>query len=119
MSEPFPEADRDIDADHLVETPQSLRDSDPEAPPMDRGSLATDRPLGAEKFGTTHSEEALGEPLDDRLAQEVPDVDEHDPVEDIVADDPGTFADDPGTFADDPGTFADDPGTFADDPASG
>jgi hypothetical protein len=88
----FPENERDVDADHLVETPETLRDSDPEAPPMDRGSEASDRPLGAEKHGTTHKEAAEGESLDERLAEEVPDVDAHDPVDDVVADDPATFA---------------------------
>jgi hypothetical protein len=90
----FPENERDVDADHLVETPESLRDGDPETPPMDRGSEATDRPLGAEKHGTTHAEAEEGEPLDDRLAEEVPDVGEHDPVDDVVADHPETFAQD-------------------------
>ncbi len=82
---------RDVDADHLVETPESLRDDDPEAPPMDRGSEASDRPLGAEKFGTTHAEAEQGESLDQRLAEEVPETGTHDPVEDVVADDPAAF----------------------------
>ena len=90
----FPENERDVDSDHLVETPESLRDSDPESPPMDRGSEASDRPLGAEKHGTTNAEAAEGESLDDRLAEEVPDVGAHDPVDDVVADDPATFAQD-------------------------
>jgi hypothetical protein len=90
----FTETDRDVDADHLVETPETLRDGDPETPPMDRGSEASDRPLGAEKHGTTHAEAAQGESLDERLAEEVPDVDAHDPVEDVVADDPATFGQD-------------------------
>ena len=34
-----------------------------------------DRPLGAEKHGTTHAEAQEGEPLDDRLSQEVPEDD--------------------------------------------
>jgi hypothetical protein len=76
MSEPFRERDHDTDADHMVETRESLQNDDPEAPPMDRGSQATDRPLGAEKFGTTHAEAEQGEPLDDKLAAEVPDVGE-------------------------------------------
>ena len=71
MSEPFPADDRDVDADHLVETPESLRDDDPEAPALDRGIEPTDRPLGAEKFGTTQAEAEQGEPLDQRLAEEV------------------------------------------------
>lgn len=75
MSEPFGEKSRDIDHDQLVETPESLQDEDPEVMPMDRGTEASDRPLGAEKHGTTHAEAQEGEPLDDRLAQEVPEDD--------------------------------------------
>lgn len=90
MSEPFGERSHDTDADHLVESPDSLRDDDPEAPPMDRGSEAADRPLGSEKFGTTHEEADQGESLDQRLSEERPD-DEHDPVDDVVADQPGAF----------------------------
>lgn len=75
MSEPFGEKTRDIDHDQLVETPESLQDQDPEAMPMDRGNAASDRPLGAEKHGTTNAEAQEGEPLDDRLAQEVPEDD--------------------------------------------
>ena len=95
-SAPYPEPGQDLphdtDADRLVETPETLRDGDPEAPPMDRGVEASDRPLGAEKHGTTHAEAAEGESLDDRLAEEVPDVGAHDPVDDVVADHPDTFA---------------------------
>ncbi len=81
----------DTDGDRLVETPESLRDEDPETPAGDRGSGAEDRPLGAEKFGTTHAEAEQGESLDQRLAEEVPDGDGHDPVDDVVADDPELF----------------------------
>lgn len=93
-SSQFTDTEHDTDADRMVETPESLRDGDPEAPPMDRGAEASDRPLGAEKHGTTHAEAEEGESLDDRLAEEVPDVGEHDPVDDIVADHPETFAQD-------------------------
>jgi len=89
-----PQPEQDLDGDRMVETTESLRDDDPEVMPMDRGIEATDRPLGAEKFGTTHAEAVQGESLDDRLAQEVPDTGEHDPVEDIVAAAPQTFAPD-------------------------
>lgn len=94
MSETFPPPDQhDADADHMVETPDSLRDDDPEAPPMDRGGEASDRALGAESFGTTHAEAEQGESLDQKLAEEEPDGDGHDPVDDVVADDPVTFGD--------------------------
>jgi len=92
MNEPDGMSEYDTESDHMVETPDSLRDGDPESPPTDRGSDASDRPLGAEKFGTTHAEAEEGESLDQKLAEEVPDIGAHDPVEDIVAEDPATFA---------------------------
>jgi hypothetical protein len=93
MSDRFSEDTQDeldADGDHLVETPETLRDDDLESA-FDRGSGASDRPFGAEKFGTTHAEAEEGESLDQRLAEEVPETGAHDPVEDIVADDPATF----------------------------
>lgn len=92
MSELSGMSEHDTESDHMVETPESLRDDDPETPPEDRGNDASDRPLGAEKFGTTHAEAEQGESLDDRLAEEVPEDGAHDPVDDIVADDPATFS---------------------------
>ena len=74
MTEPSGAPDTDLDHDHLVETAESLRDVDPEEMPMDRGDEPGDRPAAAEKFGTTHAEEAQGEDLDHRLAQEQPDT---------------------------------------------
>ena len=74
------------DPDHLVETPQTLRDDDTEAPRDDRGSGAEDHPLGVEKFGTTHAEAEQGESLDMRLAEEEPELGAHDPLDDIIAD---------------------------------
>jgi hypothetical protein len=91
MTEPFPDQSADVDADHMVETPESLRDDDPEAMPMDRGREASDRPLGADRFGTTPAEQQEGESLDQRLAEELPDVGEHDPIDDIVAEHPEEF----------------------------
>ncbi|NJP65609.1 DUF5709 domain-containing protein [Streptomyces spiramenti] len=41
---------------------------------MAEGYSPPERPLGVEKFGTTAAEEREGETLDQRLAQEVPDV---------------------------------------------
>ena len=96
MTEPFREDSQDTETDRMVETPSSLRDDDPESPIGDRGSGAEDRPLGAEKFGTTHSEAEEGESLDQRLAEEVPEGDGHDPVDDVVADNPTVFGDEDG-----------------------
>lgn len=92
MSEPDNLSEHDTESDHMVETPETLRDDDPEVMPMDRGNQASDRPLGSEKFGTTHSEAEQGAPLDMRLAEEMPEAGAHDPVDDIVADDPAVFA---------------------------
>ncbi|HSR23150.1 MAG TPA: DUF5709 domain-containing protein [Candidatus Eisenbacteria bacterium] len=91
MTEPFNELDRDLDHDRLVETPESLRDEDPEAMPLDRGLEAGDRPAAAERFGTTPREEAQGQSLDDRLSEERPDVGAHDPMDDVVASNPDAF----------------------------
>ena len=74
------------DPDHLVETPQTLQDDDTESPRDDRGSGAEDHPLGAEKFGTTHAEAEEGESLDMRLAEEEPEIDAQDPLDDILAE---------------------------------
>jgi len=74
MTQPFDTPERDLDRDPLVETPESLRDVDREAMPLDRGREPGEGPAGAEKFGTTHAEEVEGEDLDHRLAQEEPDV---------------------------------------------
>lgn len=40
---------------------------------LDAGYSPPERPLGATKYGTTAAEQHHGEPLDQRLAQEVPD----------------------------------------------
>ena len=92
MTEPSNLSEHDTESDHMVETPETLRDDDPEVMPMDRGNSVSDRPLGSEKFGTTHSEAEQGAPLEARLAEEMPEVGAHDPVDDIVADDPAVFA---------------------------
>ncbi|MFF5187592.1 DUF5709 domain-containing protein [Streptomyces sp. NPDC000345] len=41
---------------------------------LDEGYSPPERPLGVEKYGTTAAEQHDGETLDQRLAQEVPDV---------------------------------------------
>jgi hypothetical protein len=74
MTEPFGGPERDRHTDHLVETPESLRDDDPEAMPLDRGREPGEGPVAADSFGTTSAEEATGEDLDHRLAQEEPDT---------------------------------------------
>ena len=74
MTEPFSGPERDRHSDHLVETPESLRDDDPEAMPLDRGREPGEGPAAADSFGTTSAEEAAGEDLDHRLTQEEPDT---------------------------------------------
>ena len=91
MTEPFEPSQHNLDHDHLVETPESLRDDDPEVMPMDRGIEASDRPVAAERFGTTPAEEREGQDLDHRLSEEEPDIDAHDPIDDIVAENPDVF----------------------------
>ena len=72
MTESSGVPDHDLDSDHLVETPESLRDDDPEAMPLDRGREPGEGPAAADSFGTTSAEQAVGEDLDHRLAQEEP-----------------------------------------------
>jgi len=74
MTESSSEPTRYVDSDHMVETPATLRDSDPEAPPLDGGINASDPYLAVEDFGTTAAEARQGESLDQRLTEEEPDV---------------------------------------------
>jgi len=46
--------------------------------PLDAGYIPNDRPVAIDQFGTTAEEMSEGEPLDDRLAREQPDVPEID-----------------------------------------
>ena len=91
MTEPFGNNTHDLDHDHLVETPESLRDGDPEAMPMDRGLEAGEGPAAADRFGTTAAETREGADLDSRLREEEPDIGSHDPIDDIVAENPDVF----------------------------
>ncbi|MFF4173331.1 DUF5709 domain-containing protein [Streptomyces sp. NPDC001744] len=51
------------------------------------GYSPPERPRGVNRFGTTQREQREGEPLDDRLAQEVPDA--QPPAGDSIGDLPG------------------------------
>lgn len=55
----------------------------------DPAALPADRPLAVDRFGTTAQEQRAGESLDDRLAQEEPDVQPEDPTQplEVGADD--------------------------------
>jgi len=54
----------------------------------DPAALPADHPQAVNRFGTTAEEQRVGESLDDRLSQEVPDVQPEDPLAD-----PGSLAD--------------------------
>ncbi|AWE48671.1 MULTISPECIES: DUF5709 domain-containing protein [Streptomyces] len=54
---------------------------------LDEGYSPPEKPLGVDRYGTTAAEQHEGESLDQRLAEEVPDVDA--PVGDDVGDLPG------------------------------
>ncbi|GAA2908135.1 DUF5709 domain-containing protein [Streptomyces mexicanus] len=54
---------------------------------LDEGYSPPEKPLGVDKYGTTAAEQHAGETLDQRLAQERPDVTE--PEGDAVGDLPG------------------------------
>lgn len=59
------------------------------------GSYPPDEPLGVDQYGTTHAEEEVDEPLEERLAREEPDVAVlDDPEVVLVAPDEGMGPDD-------------------------
>ena len=60
--------------DGVLDTSESL-DDDRVADPLDTGIAPADRWAGANRFGTTIAEQRAGESLDQRLAEEEPDVD--------------------------------------------
>ena len=61
----------DINDDGVLEGDDTL-DSDRVEDPLDTGIAPADRWSGADRFGTTPAEEAAGESLDQRLAEELP-----------------------------------------------
>ena len=76
MSEDQEEWD-DIEDEGVLDASDTL-DDDATADPLDVGIAAADRWSGANRFGTTVAEARAGESLDQRLAEEVPDVDPGD-----------------------------------------
>jgi hypothetical protein len=77
----IPEWD-DIEDDGVLDTSDTL-DDDLVADPLDTGVVPADRWAGANRFGTTAAEARAGESLDQRLAQEEPDIDPlADPADD-------------------------------------
>jgi Family of unknown function (DUF5709) len=63
-----------IEDDGVLDASDTL-DDDRVADPLDTGVVAADRWAGANRFGTTVAEQRAGESLDQRLAEEEPDVD--------------------------------------------
>ena len=63
--------------------PEKEQTGDPQEGLMPPG----DRPVAATDWGITGDEQRAGEPLDHRVAHELPDIGETDPVDDIVRDD--------------------------------
>ncbi|HEY2792833.1 MAG TPA: hypothetical protein VGJ28_10775, partial [Micromonosporaceae bacterium] len=64
----------DIEDDGVLDASDTL-DDDAVADPLDVGIAAADRWSGANRFGTTAEEQRRGETLDQRLAEEEPDID--------------------------------------------
>jgi hypothetical protein len=64
----------DIEDDGVLDSSDTL-DDDAVADPLDVGVQAADRWSGANRFGTTVAEARAGESLDQRLAEEEPDID--------------------------------------------
>jgi uncharacterized protein DUF5709 len=63
----------DIEDEGVLDASDTL-DDDAVADPLDVGIAAPDRWTGANRFGTTAAEQRDGESLDQRLAEEEPDV---------------------------------------------
>ena len=63
----------DIEDDGVLDASDTL-DDDAVADPLDVGIAPADRWSGANRFGTTAAEQRQGESLDQRLAEEEPDV---------------------------------------------
>ncbi|HEY1487975.1 MAG TPA: DUF5709 domain-containing protein [Micromonosporaceae bacterium] len=71
----------DVEDDGVLDSSDTL-DDDATADPLDVGIAAPDRWSGANCFGTTAAEQREGETLDQRLAEEVPDIADDDGDED-------------------------------------
>ena len=78
--------DYSVDDETQLPASDTLEDTDAEDN-LDRGYSPPERYSPAQKFGTTPAEQAEGESLDQRLAQEEPEPDPYDlPSEDAVVD---------------------------------
>lgn len=92
MSETRPDIDG-VEDDGVLAPADSLDDDDLRSDLLDTGIDAGDRYQGSERFGITANEQLRGESLDERLAEEMPDVSAAygDGDEDVPAD-PGSIA---------------------------
>jgi Family of unknown function (DUF5709) len=63
----------ELEDDGVLDSSDTLDDD--EVDPLDTGIVAADHWSGANRFGTTAAEEWQGESLDERLAEEEPDID--------------------------------------------
>ncbi|TQS45758.1 DUF5709 domain-containing protein [Cryptosporangium phraense] len=90
MSETRPDID-DVEDDGVLDPGDSLDDDDLNSDVLDTGIDPGDRYRASDRFGTTADEQSQGETLDQRLAEEEPDVtaDFDDEDEDAPAD-PGS-----------------------------
>jgi hypothetical protein len=70
------------DEDQPQSTGDSLSDSDRVAEPLDEGYSPPEKWSAAQRYGNTPLEEQMGETLDQRLEQEVPEPDPYDAAAD-------------------------------------
>ncbi|MFI5958585.1 DUF5709 domain-containing protein [Cryptosporangium sp. NPDC051539] len=90
MSETRPDID-DVEDDGVLDPADTLADDDLQSDVLDRGIDAGDRYRASDRFGTTADEQSQGETLDQKLAEEEPDVDaEFDDDDEDVPADPGS-----------------------------
>jgi hypothetical protein len=80
-----PDDGDDLDQNAQFDEDDTLEDTGVEDP-LDRGYSPPERPWAADDWGTTAREEREGEPLDERLDRELPDVGERDPLDEIAED---------------------------------
>ncbi|HEX5568394.1 MAG TPA: hypothetical protein VFY14_15970 [Streptomyces sp.] len=71
-------------------TPEQQRANDPQQMPV-----PGERPVAAEQWGTTYAEQVEGKPLEDRLAEEEPDITETSTASGPPAEQTGQLSDDP------------------------
>jgi Family of unknown function (DUF5709) len=90
--------------DYQVEDASDTLDGNPGDDPLDRGVIPPQRESTALRYGSTAAEQAAGESLDQRLAEEepdvAPDIDDERP-EDIAGDEDAADEDIDGLLLDD------------------